>query len=87
MIVWQLIYFSVWEKDYGCRCDFEVGMVKFLGVWVVWLVVDNVLQIYGGNGFVLEYIISWVLCDVCIFNIFEGVVEIQVQVIVCRLLG
>lgn len=76
MIVCQLIYFLVWEKDNDCCCDFEVGMVKFLGVCVVWVVVDNGLQIYGGNGFVLEYIISWIFCDVWIFNIFEGVVEI-----------
>ena len=47
---------------------------------------DNALQIHGGNGFAQEYVISRLLADARILNIFEGAGEIQAQVIARRLL-
>jgi (2S)-methylsuccinyl-CoA dehydrogenase len=86
MIARQLTYFSAREKDEGRRCDLEAGMAKLLGARVAWSCADNALQIHGGNGFALEYVISRVLCDARILNIFEGAAEIQAQVIARRLL-
>ncbi|MFP7674363.1 acyl-CoA dehydrogenase family protein [Marivita sp. S0852] len=87
MVARQLTYFSAREKDEGRRCDLEAGMAKLLGARVAWAAADNALQIYGGNGFALEYKISRILCDARILNIFEGAAEIQAQVIARRLLG
>ena len=87
MIARQLTYFSAAQKDGGRRCDVEAGMAKLLGARVAWSAADNGLQLHGGNGFVLEYKISRVLCDARILNIFEGAAEIQAQVIARRLLG
>ena len=82
----QLTYFSARAKDADKRCDVEAGMAKLLGARVAWTAADNALQIHGGNGFALEYVISRVLCDARILNIFEGAAEIQAQVIARRLL-
>lgn len=83
----QLTYFSAYEKDHDRRCDLEAGMAKLLGARVAWACADNALQIHGGNGFALEYVVSRLLCDARILNIFEGAAEIQAQVIARRLLG
>ena len=83
----QLTYFSAYEKDNDRRCDLEAGMAKLLGARVAWACADNALQIHGGNGFALEYVVSRLLCDARILNIFEGAAEIQAQVIARRLLG
>lgn len=82
----QLTYFAALEKDKGARCDLEAGMAKLLAARIAWASADNALQIHGGNGFALEYVISRVLCDARILNIFEGAGEIQAQVIARRLL-
>ena len=47
---------------------------------------DNALQIHGGNGYAEEFVISRVLVDSRILNIFEGAGEIQANVIARRLL-
>ncbi len=82
----QLTYFSAREKDAGHRCDLEAGMAKLLAARAAWAAADNALQIHGGNGFALEYVVSRVLCDARILSIFEGAAEIQAHVIARRLL-
>jgi (2S)-methylsuccinyl-CoA dehydrogenase len=82
----QLTFHAAREKDQGRRCDLEAGMAKLLAARVAWAAADNALQIHGGNGFALEYLVSRVLCDARILNIFEGAAEIQAQVIARRLL-
>jgi (2S)-methylsuccinyl-CoA dehydrogenase len=83
----QLAYFAAREKDSGRRCDIEAGMAKLLAARVAWSNADNAVQIYGGNGYALEYPISRVLCDARILNIFEGAAEIQAQIIARGLLA
>ncbi|MXX89033.1 MAG: acyl-CoA dehydrogenase [Boseongicola sp. SB0665_bin_10] len=83
----QLAYHAARQKDANRRCDLEAGMAKLLGARVAWAAADNALQIHGGNGFALEYVISRILCDARILNIFEGAAEIQAQVIARRLLS
>lgn len=82
----QLTYFAARRKDEGKRCDLEAGMAKLIGARVAWAAADNALQIHGGNGFAMEYVVSRLLADARILNIFEGAGEIQAQVIARRLL-
>lgn len=82
----QLTYFAAAQKDEDKRCDIEAGMAKLIAARVAWAAADNALQIHGGNGFATEYVISRVLADARILNIFEGAGEIQAQVIARRLL-
>ncbi len=86
MGVRQLTYFAAAQKDEDKRCDIEAGMAKLIAARVAWAAADNALQIHGGNGFATEYVISRVLADARILNIFEGAGEIQAQVIARRLL-
>ena len=86
MGVRQLTYFAAAQKDSDKRCDIEAGMAKLIAARVAWAAADNALQIHGGNGFATEYVISRVLADARILNIFEGAGEIQAQVIARRLL-
>ena len=83
----QLTYFAARRKDEGKRCDLEAGMAKLLAARVAWAAADNALQIHGGNGFSVEYVVSRLLADARILNIFEGAGEIQAEVIARRLLG
>jgi (2S)-methylsuccinyl-CoA dehydrogenase len=87
MIARQLAYFAARQKDSGQRCDIEAGMAKLLGARLAWSNADNALQIHGGNGYALEYVISRVLCDARILNIFEGAAEIQAGIIARGLIG
>jgi len=87
MVARQLTYFAAREKDSDRRCDVEAGLAKLLGARVAWSNADNSLQIHGGNGYAEEYVISRVLCDARILNIFEGAAEIQAQVIARGLLS
>ncbi|HRP71709.1 MAG TPA: acyl-CoA dehydrogenase family protein [Xanthomonadaceae bacterium] len=82
----QLTYQAARQKDAGRRCDLEAGMAKLLAARVAWAAADNALQIHGGNGFAEEYVVSRLLADARILNIFEGAGEIQAQVIARRLL-
>jgi (2S)-methylsuccinyl-CoA dehydrogenase len=87
MIARQLTYFAARQKDSGKRCDLEAGMAKLLAARVAWTNADNAVQIHGGNGFALEFVVSRILCDARILSIFEGAAEIQAQVIARRLLA
>ena len=82
----QLTYYAARQKDSGRRCDLEAGMAKLLAARVAWAVADNAVQIYGGNGFAVEFPVSRILCDARILSIFEGAAEIQAHVIARRLL-
>src|SRR5205823_13022782 len=82
----QLTYFAARQKDSGRRCDLEAGMAKLLAARVAWAAADNAVQIFGGNGYAIEYPVSRLLCDARILSIFEGTAEIQAQVIARRLL-
>lgn len=83
----QLTYFAARQKDGGKRCDLEAGMAKLVGARMAWAAADNALQIHGGNGFSTEYVVSRLLADARILNIFEGAGEIQAEVIARRLLS
>src|SRR5262249_42567617 len=86
MMARQLTYFAARQKDSGRRCDLEAGMAKLLAARVAWSAADNAVQIYGGNGYAVEFPVSRLLCDARILSIFEGTAEIQAQVVARRLL-
>ena len=86
MMARQLTYFAARQKDSGRRCDLEAGMAKLLAARVAWAAADNAVQIFGGNGYAVEFPVSRLLCDARILSIFEGTAEIQAQVIARRLL-
>ena len=83
----QLTWFAAREKDAGRRCDLEAGMAKLLAARVAWAAADNAVQIHGGNGYAEEYLVSRVLVDARILNIFEGAAEVQATVVARRLLA
>jgi len=87
MVARQLTTFAAREKDSGRRCDIEAGMAKLLAARVAWSAADNAVQVFGGNGYAVEYPVSRVLCDARILNIFEGAAEIQAHVIARGLLA
>ena len=87
MIARQLAYFAARQRDAGQRCDIEAGMAKLLGARVAWSNADNGVQIHGGNGYAEEFVMSRVLCDARILNIFEGAAEIQAGIIARGLLS
>jgi len=87
MIVRQLTYFAARQRDADQRCDIEAGMAKLLAARVAWSNADNGLQIHGGNGYGEEFVISRLLCDARILNIFEGAAEIQAGIIARGLLN
>ena len=74
------------KRTLGRRCDLEAGMAKLLAARIAWANADNAVQIYGGNGFAMEFPVSRILCDARILSIFEGAAEIQAHVIARRLL-
>src|SRR5262249_7746138 len=63
MMARQLTYFAARQKDSGRRCDLEAGMAKLLAARVAWSAADNAVQIYGGNGYAVEFPVSRLLCD------------------------
>ena len=87
MVARQLTYFAARQKDLRRRCDLEAGMAKLLAARVAWAAADNAVQIFGGNGYAVEFPVSRLLCDARILSIFEGTAEIQAQVIARRLLA
>jgi (2S)-methylsuccinyl-CoA dehydrogenase len=87
MIARQLTYFAARQKDLLQRCDLEAGMAKLLAARVAWAAADSAVQIFGGNGYAVEFPVSRLLCDARILSIFEGTAEIQAQVIARRLLA
>ncbi|MFT5182869.1 MAG: (2S)-methylsuccinyl-CoA dehydrogenase [Alphaproteobacteria bacterium] len=87
MIARQLTHYSARQRDAGQRCDIEAGMAKLLAARVAWSNADNGVQIHGGNGYAEEFVMSRVLCDARILNIFEGAAEIQAGIIARGLLS
>lgn len=76
----------VWLVDQGYIYGVESVIVKVYCLEMVFNVVNEVIQIYGGYGYVGEYLVEKLLCDVKFNMIYEGISEIQCVVISCGLL-
>jgi acyl-CoA dehydrogenase len=82
----NMVYHAAWKADRGERFSMEAAMVKRycsdMSIWVI----DRVLQIHGGMGFMKETGIERGYRDARILAIYEGTNEIQRMVIAEELL-
>lgn len=60
----------------------EVVIVKMIFLEVVMDNFCDVIQIYGGYGFMNEYLVVCYYCDSKVFEIGEGIMEVQLMFIV-----
>ncbi|HXM18352.1 MAG TPA: acyl-CoA dehydrogenase family protein [Candidatus Tumulicola sp.] len=82
----NMVYHAAWKADRGERFSMEAAMVKRycsdMSIWVI----DRVLQIHGGMGFMKETGIERGYRDARILAIYEGTNEIQRMIIAEELL-
>jgi acyl-CoA dehydrogenase len=82
----NMVYHAAWKADRGERFSLEAAMVKRycsdMSIWVI----DRVLQIHGGMGFMKETGIERGYRDARILAIYEGTNEIQRMIIAEELL-
>ncbi|MGI6216782.1 MAG: acyl-CoA dehydrogenase family protein [Coriobacteriales bacterium] len=72
--------------DTGVRCSDKAAMTKLLCTeWCNW-VVDRAVQIFGGYGYMKDYIVERLYRDARVFSIYEGTSEVQKIVIANSLL-
>ncbi|HKZ39608.1 MAG TPA: acyl-CoA dehydrogenase, partial [Candidatus Hodarchaeales archaeon] len=57
--------------------NYAISRAKMYNSEVGWMVVDDALQIFGGNGFSREYDVERLLRDFRVLRIYEGTSEIQ----------
>ena len=82
----NMVYHGAWKADSGRRFSLEAAMVKrYCSDMAIW-VVDRVLQIHGGMGFMKETGIERAYRDARILAIYEGTNEIQRTIIAEELL-
>ncbi len=82
----NMVYHGAWKADRGERFSLEAAMVKrYASDMAIW-VVDRVLQIHGGMGFMKETGIERAYRDARILAIYEGTNEIQRMIIAEELL-
>lgn len=74
----SVVYFSAGLCDRGEK-DFQVesAVCKTFGTEILWNVINEAIQIAGGNGFMKEYPYERFLRDARVNMIFEGTNEIQ----------
>src|SRR5215469_23685 len=82
----NMVYNGAWKADRGERFSIEAAMVKRYCSDMAIKVVDRVLQIHGGMGFMKETGIERGYRDARILAIYEGTNEIQRMIIAEELL-
>lgn len=63
----------------------DVVMFKWWCIEFQIKVVDCCLQLYGGYGYMMEYLIVEVFFDVCVQMIYGGMIEIMKEIVGCSL--
>ena len=81
-----MVYHAAWKADRGERFSLEAAMVKRYCSDMAIHVIDRVLQIHGGMGFLKETGIERAYRDARILAIYEGTNEIQRMIIAEELL-
>lgn len=62
-----------------------VSVVKYYVIEMFLQVVDKVVQVVGGMGYVKDVFFECFYCDQCLLCIYEGISEIQKVIIVVEL--
>ena len=83
-----LVYQAAWTHDYGGGDSKQkASMAKFYATEAAQRIVDQALQIHGGNGLIAGSIMERLYRDVRALRIYEGTSEIQKLIIARSLLG
>jgi acyl-CoA dehydrogenase len=83
-----LVYQAAWSHDCaGGEAKIKSSMAKLYATEAAQRIVDQALQIHGGNGLIAGSIMERLYRDVRALRIYEGTSEIQKVIIARRLLG
>src|SRR5207244_6608821 len=82
-----MVYDAAWKLDQNKRASLEAAMVKFYASELANDVVDRVLQIHGGMGYMKDSPVERAYRDARILRIYEGTSEVQRMIIAEELLG
>ena len=79
-----LIYRAAWCKDNGSeRISREASMAKFYATESAQRIIDQAVQIFGGNGVVANSVVERLYRDIRPLRIYEGTSEIQ-KIVIAR---
>lgn len=82
-----LVYRAAWKKDQGtARVTRESSMAKFYATEVAQRIIDQAVQIHGGQGVVRGSVVERLYREIRALRIYEGTSEIQRIVIARELL-
>lgn len=73
------------KVDYNCSlCKDVVSVILYVVEKVIWMV-GEIIQILGGNGYINEFFVGCLWCDVKFYEIGVGIFEICCMLIGCEL--
>jgi acyl-CoA dehydrogenase len=82
-----LVYRAAWKKDQGAEpVTRESAMAKLYATETAQRVIDQAVQIHGGNGVVKGFVVERLYREIRALRIYEGTSEIQKLVIARELL-
>ena len=76
-----LCWHAAWLVDQGKRSSREASMAKCFSADMAVQVTSEAVQIFGGYGYVKDYVVEKLYRDAKVFQIYEGTSEIQRTVI------
>jgi acyl-CoA dehydrogenase len=83
LMVWK----GAWEADNGMDPTIAASMAKFYATEVALEVVNEALQVMGGNGYTEFFPVEKLLRDVRLLRIYEGTSEIQRMIVAGHVLN
>jgi acyl-CoA dehydrogenase len=83
-----LVYRAAWEKDHGAeRITLEAAMAKAYATEAAQRVIDQAVQILGGQGVLASSVVDRLYRSVRALRIYEGTTEIQQLIVAGRILA
>ncbi len=82
-----LVWYSAWLMDQGKPCGKDSAMAKCFGSDVAMRTTIEVVQIFGGYGYMKDYPVEKLMRDAKLLQIYEGTNEIQRLVISREVIG
>ncbi|MEW6031722.1 MAG: acyl-CoA dehydrogenase family protein [Bacillota bacterium] len=77
----QLVYTTAWRHQQGQSVIKEVSMCKLFACQVAFRIADEALQMHGGAGYMMEYLVQRVWRDTRVMRIAAGTDEIMREII------